>query len=102
MNNLIPRLKKLAASGTLDGSAQELTGLTKPQCYNNGAYDENARLAPLLLALIECVGSYHARLGGGMSAALDDDTVCAEMKADINHMFAAIERLTKLADGGSL
>ena len=44
-------------------------------------------------AMQAVVDAWKFGLGGWMSAALDDDKVCAEMKADIYKMFDAIDAL---------
>lgn len=51
--------------------------------------------SPLPPSLVEEVLTTSDRLGSWMSAALDDPNVCAEMKADINAWFAALEKTRK-------
>jgi hypothetical protein len=49
------RINLACGTSILDGSKVNLTGLTKPQCYDNGAIDENERTRILFHKLSEAV-----------------------------------------------
>jgi hypothetical protein len=68
--------------------------------YKHGRIAENKRLMELIDRLGAIAWASQDRVGPWISAALEDKSVCEEMKADIHILFTAHDKLERLLGGG--